>query len=152
MTDILQEIDTFTEVHGAKGDGDLVSLLIRCRQEIEHLRSESSNEKAFNEGWHEHVGDLLHAAGPFVSTLKCGKPLNGSTLSLHNWKTLCTAYDAAVMALNLEREFPEVIKCQSPLGCGCRKCVLKFGPIHPMNIGKDLRSNPTGDVTSPRKA
>lgn len=44
------------------------------------------------------------------------------------------------------------IRCQKPLACGCPKCIDEFGPIHPDNIGKDLRSNPAGEVKNPRKA
>lgn len=30
-------------------------------------------------------------------------------------------------------------ECLRPLECGCAECVERFGPIHPGNIGKDLR-------------
>lgn len=41
VKDILQEIDTFTDMHASEGRGDTVSLLIRCRLEIENLRDEN---------------------------------------------------------------------------------------------------------------
>ena len=29
--------------------------------------------------------------------------------------------------------------CVRPLACGCPGCVERYGPIHPGNVGKDLR-------------
>jgi hypothetical protein len=47
---------------------------------------------------------------------------------------------------------PELVKpCHSPLGCDCPRCVKRYGPIHPNNVGKELRSNPTGDVKKVRQ-
>lgn len=40
--------------------------------------------------------------------------------------------------------------CLRPLGCDCMTCFQKFGPIHPGNVGKDLRSNPTGMIANSR--
>ena len=40
MNDILEDIDTWTDVFSAGQQADAASLLIRCRQEIEHLRDE----------------------------------------------------------------------------------------------------------------
>lgn len=40
--------------------------------------------------------------------------------------------------------------CLAPLGCDCPKCIERFGPIAPGNVGKDLRSNPAGEIPNPR--
>lgn len=44
------------------------------------------------------------------------------------------------------------VKCLRPLACDCPECVKRFGPIHPGNVGADLRSNPTGEVKKVRTA
>jgi hypothetical protein len=112
----------------------------------EEIEAALSNERAYNEGWQEHIGDLLAAIRPFadlVSTTDGRIPVE--RLSFYNWHTLTKAYKAAKWALN-------GVNCKAPLGCDCPNCQEKYGPIHPGNVGKDLRSNPTGEYTNPRKA
>jgi hypothetical protein len=43
------------------------------------------------------------------------------------------------------------VKCKLPLGCDCPQCIERLGPIHPANVGKDLRSNPTGERRKARQ-
>jgi hypothetical protein len=111
------------------------------------------------EGW---INELRDEEGDAVTIVSDNADFNGlpncavdCVGEWTDWKerrfggdTLTLALHAAVVA----RRAIRTSKCRSPLGCDCVSCVAKYGPIHPGNVGKELRSNPTGEVASPRKA
>ncbi len=102
--------------------------------ELARLREENANEIAFNEGWQEHISDLLDAMKPFVRLVKeTDGRIPTERLSFANWHGLTKAFDAAVSALN-------ATQCKYPLGCDCPDCIKRFGPIHPANVGKDIHA------------
>lgn len=82
-----------------------------------------ANEIAFNEGWQEHISDLLDAMRPFVMLAKVTSGrIPTEKLSFANWRCLAKAFDAAIFALHsdappkrpLETEIP--VAANQPAG------------------------------------
>lgn len=73
------------------------------RGEILALRNEVGNERAYNEGYQEHISDLLDAAKPFALLLatSAGR-IPTERLSFADWHKLSKAVNAAQFAISGE--------------------------------------------------
>ncbi len=79
--------------------------VLELRKQLADRDAELGDEIAFNEGWQEHISDLLDAMKPFVLVVKeSSGRIPVESLSFANWHQLSKAFDAAVAALNAGKE------------------------------------------------
>jgi hypothetical protein len=85
--------------------GELRETVAELTKRAEEAEREAANQFAFNEGYQEHIADLLDAAKPFVRVLKESTGnLKTQLLSFAHWHSLSKAYDYTIQCVGAESE------------------------------------------------